>query len=51
MSSVLTRNNMDTSETKDGQGKDATVLMPGQGTETHGSPASKEGILEDEGKK
>lgn len=41
---------MDTSETKDGQGKDAEVLMPGKGTETHGSPASEEGIREDEGK-
>lgn len=42
---------MDTPETRDGQGKKAEVLMPGQGTETHGSPASKEGIKEDEGKK
>lgn len=32
------------------EGKNATVMMPAEGTETHGSPASKEGIKEDEGK-
>ncbi len=29
---------------------DATPMMPEHGTETHGSPASAEGIREDEGK-
>lgn len=32
------------------EGQDATPMMPGQGTETHGSPASAGGIKEDEGK-
>lgn len=32
------------------EGKDATTAMPKYGTETHGSPASQEGIREDEGK-
>jgi hypothetical protein len=30
--------------------KNAEVMMPAHGTETHGSPASAEGIREDEGK-
>lgn len=32
------------------EGKDATVMKPEYGTDTHGSPASAEGIREDEGK-
>lgn len=34
----------------DGEGKRAAVIKPSQGTETHGSPASAEGIKEDLGK-
>lgn len=41
---------MDTPETNDGQGKDAEVLIPTEGVETHGSPASEGGIAEDLGK-
>lgn len=33
------------------EGKDATVLVPKYGTDTHGSPASEGGLEEDEGKK
>lgn len=33
------------------EGKDATVIKPTHGTDTHGSPASKEGIAEDLGEK
>lgn len=33
-----------------GEEKDATTMMPEYGIETHGSPASTEGIREDEGK-
>jgi hypothetical protein len=32
------------------EGKNAEVMMPKYGTETHGSPASRDGIKEDEGK-
>ncbi len=35
----------------DDEGKKATVMKPTEGVETHGSPASKEGIAEDLGKK
>lgn len=42
---------MDDKETKgSGEGKDATVMEPKYGTDTHGSPASESGIREDEGK-
>lgn len=41
---------MDTEDTKSGEGQDATVITPGAGTETHGSPASEGGISEDLGK-
>lgn len=33
-----------------GEGEKATTMMPEYGTDTHGSPASAEGIREDEGK-
>ncbi len=33
-----------------GEGEKATVIKPEYGTETHGSPASQEGVREDEGK-
>lgn len=33
------------------EGKDAEVMHPTEGIETHGSPASKEGLEEDLGKK
>jgi hypothetical protein len=32
------------------EGKDATVMDPKFGTDTHGSPASEEGVKEDLGK-
>lgn len=34
----------------DDEGMKAKVMTPTYGTETHGSPASAEGIREDEGK-
>lgn len=32
-----------------GEGQDAEVLKPEYGTETHGSPASRDGLKEDLG--
>lgn len=42
--------NMDTEDTKSGEGQDAEVITPTEGIETHGSPASEGGIAEDLGK-
>lgn len=33
------------------EGKNATVMTPSEGTDTHGSPASAGGLAEDLGKK
>ncbi len=40
-----------TNDSKEGcEGEKTTTAMPKYGTKTHGSPASAEGIKEDEGK-